>query len=111
MAVPAFETTRPSAVTCPARINARARSRDGARPCATSSWSSRSLLLATLVAPRDDPVGDCAELIAGQSGLLERLVRPREALIGELPRALESKQARVGGLVAGSILARRLAQR
>ena len=38
---PAFDTTWPSTVTCPARINARARSRDVTRPRSTRAMSSR----------------------------------------------------------------------
>src|ERR1041384_417102 len=41
-AVPALVCRWPSTLTCPARISARARSRDGARPLSTTSWSSRT---------------------------------------------------------------------
>src|SRR4051794_40792659 len=40
---PALLTGRSLTVTVPARISARARSRDGARPRETSRWSRRNL--------------------------------------------------------------------
>src|SRR4051812_7938636 len=114
-------------VTWPARVSAPARSRDGARPRSTSATSRRSFLAATLddlmpaaaqptehqrSAPaRDDEVGDCAEPAVGQTGLLERTMRARQAVGGERPRTTEAEQRWVGRLRGGGILARALAKR
>src|SRR5688500_18916500 len=95
---PAFETTTPATRTRPARIKARARSRDAARPRATIAWSSRVASffihfaddLFSIRSVRDPP-RDRRELPA------ERLARQRrdrafDALRRHVPRDGEPEQ-------------------
>ena len=56
---PALKTTWPSTLTCRARINARARSRDGARPRSTSATSNL-----VLVASPDSACETLARLVS-----------------------------------------------
>src|SRR5580765_6187088 len=99
-------------VTWPARIKARARSRDGARPRSTRTTSSRVLVTATeSTLPRHDPVGDSAQQAVGQPGVFERRVRPLQAVGRERAGAVEAEQRRVGRFRGGGVLARRLAER
>src|SRR4051812_35235516 len=128
-------------VTWPARINARARSRDGARPRSTSTTSRRGLLARTvestqrtqrkspldlilrvlcvlcvdarhrLALPRYDPVGDAAEQAVGDAGAFQRGVRALQALGRERAGAIEAEQRRIRRFGGRRVLAGGLAQR
>ena len=63
-----------------------------------------------LASARDDPVGDRPELSLGEPRLDERVLGPRSALVGQLPRPFQAEERRVGGLGAGRVLAGGLAQ-
>src|SRR5579862_7263079 len=102
---PAFETTWPSIVTCPARISARARSRVAARPRSTSATSRRFFDGKPLILARQHPVGDGGEMAGVQSGVRERPAGALDAIGGERARLLEAEQSGVGRLGAGGVLA------
>ena len=132
--VPAFETTWPLTVTCPARISARARSREGARPRSTSSdiqtrlalrhaesprrTPSRTVHAGWLpltrddsVFPRHDPVGDRAEVPFDEPCILTSTSRARVgAFGGQLPGARHAEQRGVGRLRARRVFAGGLSQ-
>src|SRR5436190_3226388 len=107
---PAFDTPRPSTVTWPARIRARARSRDGASPRSTSATSRRFFAGTRLILAGDDPVDDGREMAVDEPGPGQRAPRARRAVGGHLPRSIEAEERGIGRLRAGGVLARRLAE-
>ena len=98
----------PSTRTLPARISARARSRDAASPRSTSSVSRRTTVFQLRAA--DDPAARSPA--AGRRGRRCRARRSRavDAVGGQPPRCVEAVERRVGRLAGGGVLAGGLAE-
>ena len=101
---PAFETTWPSTVTWPARISARARSRDGASPRSTSATSSRVLLRGHKCTDHDGSAGspECVSIPSRSAvTVLARHdpVRDRQPSQPSVrPASVEASRARARGI-------------
>ena len=96
--------------TAPAMTSARARSRLGARPRATSSMSSRCF--ATASTPSGDgEIGGGAQQVGAGAEIGERRRRPARQGLGALPRARRSEKRHQRRLAGAGVLACRLAQR
>ena len=111
---PAFDTTCPSTITCPARISARARSRDGASARATRTRSRRAgfsaFLLTTSAACGRPPSPHSRQPAVGEAALVERCLGSVQAVGRHRARALESEERGVRRLVALCVFARSLAE-
>ena len=116
----------PSTRTWPARISARARSRDGARPRSTTqviepdawhgghsecidpgarTWRQRS------IRALDDPPADAEQVRIGDARVAQRQLRARSRHSAAMPlRRVEAVERRIGRLAGRGILARRLAE-
>src|SRR5882672_6164509 len=117
--VPAFVCGWPSTLTCPARISARARSREGASPFSTTSWSRRTRTfcnlesthhrgLTPLVRALHDPAADLQEARVRQPGRRERRRRALEALARHPLRRVEAIESGIRRLAGRRVLAGRL---
>src|SRR3954467_11917934 len=105
MGAPAFETTTPLTRTRPARISARARSRDAARPFATTMVSRRVDCFFTTRSVRaaPDPCRNRRQL-AREVDRLERAKRAGDAVRGHAPRGVESEERWIRRLAGGGVL-------
>src|SRR5215203_5698419 len=104
--VPALAAPWPSTSTCPARISARAFSRDSTRPFSTRSVSRRCLRF-----PVNDPARDVGEARVEEAGAIECLVGVTATLAGKLARPIEAEERGIGRLTGGAVLAGGLAER
>src|SRR5689334_5032775 len=109
---PAFETTSPFTRTWPARISARARSREAARPRCTTIASSLDFTMAatlSLIPAAGNPGGDTGQ-VPGEPHRLERTERAPHAVGRHAARGVETVERRIGRLAGGGVLAGRLAE-
>src|SRR5882762_9353479 len=117
--VPAFVCGWPSTLTWPARISARARSREEASPFSTTSSSRRTRTFCNLKSPRDsdsliravdDPAADLQEARVRQLGRRERRRRALEALARHPLRRVEAIERGIRRLAGRRVLAGRLSE-
>ena len=109
-AVPALSTGWPSTRTCPARISARARSRDAARPRSTSSTSRRSRR-SSIACGATTQSRDRRQLPGEAGRASSAAMRARSThSAASAPRFVEAVERRVGGLAGRGVLAGGLAE-
>ena len=115
--VPALLTTAPSTLTRPARISARARSREAARPSSTRRTSRRvrgaaGHGAAALRGARRPPTRRSRRGGSGRGSVPARAATAASAASRAMRfDALEAEQGRVGRLAGGRVLAGGLAER